>query len=53
MTEELVGEMRSLLGRQQELVERAEGIKRVVTAAVLIGLSVVTPVIFVTTGLFR
>jgi hypothetical protein len=52
MTEEVACEMRVLLDRQQALVERAEGIKRVVvTAAALTGLSVVALALLVAVGL--
>jgi hypothetical protein len=54
LVEEVAGELRGLLGRQQALVARAEGIQRVVvTAAALTGLSVVALVVWVTTVLFR
>jgi 2',3'-cyclic-nucleotide 2'-phosphodiesterase (5'-nucleotidase family) len=49
LTEEVVGEMRGLLERQRELVERAEGVKRVVvTAAALTGLAVAALALLVT-----
>jgi hypothetical protein len=52
MTEEVVGEMRGLLERQREWVERAEGIKRVVvTAAALTGLAVAALALLVAVGL--
>lgn len=54
LAEEVACEMRGLLDRQQALVERAEGVQRVVvTAAALTGLSVVALVVGVTTVLFR
>jgi hypothetical protein len=47
-------EMRGLLERQREWVERAEGIQRVVvTAAALTGLSVVALVVWITIVLLR
>jgi hypothetical protein len=52
LTEEVVGEMRGLLERQRELVERAEGVKRVVvTAAALTGLAVAALALLVAVGI--
>jgi F0F1-type ATP synthase membrane subunit b/b' len=52
MVEELLRELHAALERQQALVERAEGIKRVVvTAAALTGLAVAALALLVAVGL--